>query len=193
MSAPFPFPMANFSRDLRRVAVMAALLVAGLSLAAFVGVIVLIGEWFEYRNSSQRTLKQIAAVSAELQSLRSQRTNEPDAAAIKELRKRIASLNALDFGAAPSVGRVLAALEQLMPPAVALQSLDYDRGRGGLEVVAVSESSEDLTAFFDITNRSSFFKSVRLVDKKQAGTTESQTPLFQVRLSIRLLDAEARS
>ena len=150
-------------------------------------------EWSDYQDSTARTLKQIAAISAETRSLRSQRTNEPDAGAINTLRKRIASLNALDFGAAPSVARVLAVLEQLMPPGVALQSLDYDRGRGTLELDAVSEFSDDLTAFFDITNRSSFFKSVRLVDKKQAGTTESQAPLFQVRLSMRLLDAEPRS
>ncbi len=193
MSSLSPFPQANFSRDLRRISLTVALAMGGIAIAALVATVILAAEWFEYRSNSARTLKQIATISAETEGLRAQRTNEPDANAIKALRKRIAALNALDFGAAPSVARVLAVLEQLLPPAVAIQSLDYDRVRGGLEIVAVSESSDDLTAFFDITSRSSFFKSVRLVDKKQAGTTESLTPLSQVRLSIRLLETDARS
>ena len=138
MSGPMPVPTANFSRDLRRLSLIVALCIAGLSLAGLVATLILLQEWSDYQDSTARTLKQIAAISAETESLRSQRTNEPDAAAINTLRKRIASLNALDFGAAPSVARVLAVLEQLMPPGVALQSLDYDRGRGTLELVAVS-------------------------------------------------------
>jgi Tfp pilus assembly protein PilN len=193
MSVPSPIPVANFSRDLRRLSLAVALAIAGLSLAGLVTTVIFLEEWSDYRDTAAYSVKQITAVAAEATSLRSQRTNEPDAVAVNALRKRIASLNALDFGAAPSVARVLAVLEQLMPAGVALQSLDYDRGRATLELVAVSESSDDLTAFFDITSRTSFFKSVRLVDKKQAGTTESQAQLFQVRLSMRFLSAEPRS
>jgi Tfp pilus assembly protein PilN len=193
MSGPIHLPMANFSRDLRRPSLLLALAIGGLSIIAIVATAVLLQESATYRDGTERALKQIADTGVQLESLRSQHTDEPDAAAIKALRQRIASLNALDFGAAPSATSVLAVLEQLTPPAVALQTLDYDRGRGSLELVAVSETSEELTAFFDITSRSSFFKSVRLVDKKQAGTAENSAPLFQVRLSIRMFDPEPRT
>jgi hypothetical protein len=185
-------PPVNFSRDLRRISHGLALAIGVLSAIALAATAMLLHESAAYRDSLAGTLKQIAEIGAELDSLRSQHLDEPDASAIGALRQRIASLNALDFGAAPSVTRVLAVLEQLTPPAVALQNLDYDRSRGSLELVAVSESSEDLTAFFDITNRSSVFKSVRLVDKKQAGVSENSAPLYQVRLSMRLAEGEPR-
>ena len=138
-------------------------------------------------------LKQAAALAAETATLRKEQTlNEPEAAAIGLLRQRIASLNALDFEAArPS--RVLSVLEEVMPPTVALQNLDYDRAKGSLELQAVSGSSEDLTAFFDVASRSPFFKTVRLVDKKQAGTSDDGTALFQVRLSVVLSNGEPRA
>lgn len=139
MSGRLPALTANFSRDLRRLSLIVALSFAGLSLAGLFTVAVRVDEWLGYRDSAARTLKQIAATAAETESLSAQRTNEPDAAAINALRKRIVSLNALDFGTVPSVARTLAVFEQLMPPGVALQSLDYDRSRGALELVAVSE------------------------------------------------------
>ncbi|MGO9171671.1 MAG: PilN domain-containing protein [Rhodomicrobium sp.] len=193
MSGLIDPPRANFSRDLRRSSLLLALAIGGLSISALVATAVLLHESATYRDGTERALQQIADTGAQLESLRSQHTDEPDAAAIKALRQRIASLNALDVGVAPSVTSVLAVLEQLTPPAVALQNLDYDRVRGSLELVAVSESSEELTAFFDMTSRSSFFKTVRLVDKKQAGTAENSTPLFQARLSIRIFDQEPRT
>jgi hypothetical protein len=139
-------------------------------------------------------LKQAGELAAETASLRSkQNLNDPEAAAISALRQRIASLNLLDFGQAPGVTQVLSVLEGLLPPAVALQSLDYDRVRGTLDLVAVSASSEDLTAFFDIASRSPFFKAVRLVDKKQAGTLDGGTGLFQARLNISLMTGGPRA
>ncbi len=186
-------PSANFSRDLRRFSLLLVLAIGGLSIAALAATAVLLQESATSLRRTERAWQQIKDTSGEVEKLRSAQTGEPDAAGIKALRQRIASLNALDFGAAPSVTRVLAVLEELTPPAVALQNLDYDRGRGSLELVAVSESTEELTAFFDITSRSSFFKSVRLVDKKQAGTSENSSPLFQARLSLQLFDPEPRT
>jgi Fimbrial assembly protein (PilN) len=193
MSAPIRAPGVNFSRDLRAPSLALALTIAGFCIFSIAAIGLLFWKSGAYRGAIERTNTQITDIGAQLESLRAQHTNEPDAAAIRALRQRIASLNALDFGAAPSVARVLAVFEELTPPAVALQSFDYDRGRGTLDLVAVSESSEELTGFFDITNRSSFFKSVRLVDKKQAGTSENGAPMFQVRLSIHFLEGEPRS
>ena len=73
-----------------------------------------------------------------------------------------------------------------MPHAVALQNFDYDRSKGTLDLVAISASSEELTAFYSIANQSTFFKNVRLIDKKQAGTSENGERMFQVRLSVHL-------
>ncbi len=192
MSGPV-FPNVNFSRDTRLWSLVLALVLAGLSMAALVKTGILVGDSFKYSAEREQTLKQADELSAELGTLLSQHRDEADANAIKALRQRIASLNALDFAGAPSVVRVLSVLEQLMPPSVALESLSYDRSRGALELVAISESSDDLTAFFDVASRSKFFASVRLVDKKQAGTTESSAPTYQVRLSIRFGGGDART
>ncbi len=192
MSGPI-FPYVNFSRDTRLWSLMLAFVLAGLSIAAFIETGILIWDSFEYSAEREQTLKQADELGAELGTLLSQHRDEPDANLIKALRQRIASLNALDFAGAPSVVRVLSVLEQLMPPSVVVESLDYDRSRGALELVAVSESSDDLTAFFDVASRSKFFASVRLVDKKQAGTTASSSPTYQVRLSIRFGGGEART
>ncbi len=192
MSGPV-FPSVNFSRDTRLASLVLALVLAGLSVAALIETGILVWNSFEYSTEREQTLKQADELGAELATLLSQHKDEPDATAIKALRQRIASLNALDFAGAPSVVRVLSVLEQLMPPSVALESLDYDRGRSTLELVAVSEASDDLTAFFDVASRNKFFASVRLVDKKQAGTTANSAPMYQVRLSIRFGGGEART
>jgi Tfp pilus assembly protein PilN len=192
MSGPV-FPNVNFSRDTRLLSLVLAFVLAGLSVAALIETGMLVWDSFEYSAEREQTLKQADELGAELETLLSQHRDEPDANAIKALRQRIAALNTLDFAGAPSVVRVLSVLEQLMPPSVALESLDYDRGRSALELVAVSESSEDLTAFFDVASRSKFFASVRLVDKKQAGTKASSAQMYQVRLSIRLVSGEART
>jgi Tfp pilus assembly protein PilN len=193
MSGPVFIPRFNFSFDLRPFSRMLALVLAGLSAAALIEAGILLWDSSASWVERKQTLKQAGELSAELENLLSQHRDEADPAAIKALRQRIATLNALDFAGAPSVVRVLSTLEQLMPPSVALQNLDYDRSRSALELVAISESSEDLTAFFDIANRSKFFASVRLVDKKQAGTTENSAPTYQVRLSIRFGGGEPRS
>jgi hypothetical protein len=191
---PIKLPLANFSHDLdgpaRLVAAAAALLAAGAVAAA----VYLALEAASYREGERRMAEETRTLTAQTDALRqSQTINEPDSRSIAILRQRIASLNALDFGQAPAVTRVLFVLEQVMPAGVALQTLDYDRSRGALEIVAVSESSEDLTAFFDIASRNPFFKTVRLVDKKQAGTSDQGVSQFQVRLSIGLLNREPRA
>ncbi len=194
MSARIPLPLVNFSRDLRNASLAVAVAAGVLALGALLASAVLVFESVSLRTAQERMLKQAAALAAETATLRKEQTlNEPEAGAIGLLRQRIASLNALDFEQAPAVTRVLSVLEELMPPTVALQNLDYDRAKGSLELQAVSGSSEDLTAFFDVASRSPFFKTVRLVDKKQAGTSDDGTALFQVRLSVALSSGEPRA
>ena len=192
MSGPV-FVNVNFSRDTRVLSLVLAVVLAGFSIAALLETGISVSESFKYASEREQTLKRVDELSAELAALLSQHRDEPDANAVTALRQRIASLNALDYAGAPSVVRVLSALEQLMPPSVALETLDYDRSRSALELVAISESSDDLTAFFDVANRSNFFASVRLVDKKQAGMAASSAPMYQVRLSIRFGGGDART
>jgi Tfp pilus assembly protein PilN len=193
MSGPVFTPEVNFSRDVRPLSLVLSLVLAGLAAAALFETGILLWEGAGYWVERSRTLKQADELGAELATLLSQHRDEPDPVAIRSLRQRIASLNALDYAGAPSPVRVFSTLEQLMPPSVALQNLDYDRGRSALELVAFSESSDELTAFFDLANRNTFFPSVRLVDKKQAGTTATGAPVYQVRLSIRFGGGEPRS
>jgi Tfp pilus assembly protein PilN len=194
MSTRIQIPRVNFSRDLR----VHSLAFAGITLVLALGAVsasaVLVYESAGYRTAQERMAAQAAELAAEAANLNGrQNLNEPEAGALGALRQRIVSLNALDFGQAPSINRVLAALEQLMPPPVALQNLDYDRAKGTLELVAISGSSDELTSFFDIASRSSFFKTVRLLDKKQAGTAEDGSLLYQVRLSISLASGEPKA
>jgi Tfp pilus assembly protein PilN len=194
MSARIPLPLVNFSRDLRKVSLAVAVAAGVLALGALLATAILVFDGASLRTAQERMVEQAAALAAETATLRKEQTlNEPEAAAIGLLRQRIASLNALDFEQAPAVTRVLSVLEELMPPTVALQNFDYDRAKGSLELQAVSGSSEDLTAFFDVASRSPFFKTVRLVDKKQAGTSDDGTALFQVRLSVALSSGEPRA
>ena len=194
MSARIPLPLVNFSRDLRKASLAVAVAAGVLVLGALLASAILVAESVSLRTARERMVAQAAALAAETATLREgQKLSEPEAAAIGLLRQRIASLNALDFEAAPAVTRVLSVLEELMPPTVALQNLDYDRAKGSLELQALSGSSEDLTAFFDVASRSPFFKTVRLVDKKQAGTSDDGTALFQVRLSVALSNGEPRA
>ncbi len=194
MRTPIQLSPVNFSRDLRGASLGAAAIAGILALAALAATAVLVVETARSRAAQERMLSQARVLEAEAATLRQQQSkSEPQAAAIGELRQRIVSLNALDFGQAPPVTSVLSALEELMPPAVALQNLDYDRTKGTLEIVAVSASSEDLTNFFDIASRSRSFKAVRLIDKKQAGASDEGVSLFQVRLSISLASGESRA
>ncbi len=194
MSARIRLPLVNFSRDLRKASPAVAVAAGVLALGALLASAVLVFDGVSLRTAQERMVEQAAALAAETATLRKEQTlNEPEAAAIGLLRQRIASLNALDFEQAPAVTRVLSVLEELVPPTVALQNLDYDRAKGSLELQAVSGSSEDLTAFFDVASRSPFFKTVRLVDKKQAGTSDDGTALFQVRLSVALSNGEPRA
>lgn len=187
MSTRIQLPVANFSRDLTVVSRAAAAAASVLAAAALIAIAVLIMESLSYRVTRERMLAQNADLAQEAAALRNQRTVEdPDAAAIAALRRRIASLNALDFAQAPSVTSVLGVLEDLLPDDVALQNLDYDRIRGALDLVALSGSSEQLTAFFDAATKSPAFRTVRLIDKKLAGAAEDGTMQYQVRLSISL-------
>lgn len=138
MSGPVFIPKVNFSFDLRPLSLSLALALAGLSAAALIETSVLLWDSSASWTEREQTLKQAGELGAELQNLLSQHKDEADSAAIKALRQRIATLNALDFAGSPSVVRVLSTLEQLMPPSVALQNLDYDRSRSALELVAIS-------------------------------------------------------
>lgn len=194
MNTRIQLPPVNFSRDLRPLSRAVAAVALALAFGAAFTSAVLVYESAGYWTARERMTGQAAELAGEAASLRGrQNRGEPGAGAIGALRRRIASLNALDFGQAPSVNRVLSALEQLMPPAVAVQNLDYDRAKGTLELVAISQSSDQLTSFFDIASRSSFFKAVRLIDKKQAGTAEDGSALYQVRLSISLASGEPKA
>jgi hypothetical protein len=194
MSTRIQLPIANFSRDLRNASRAAAAVAGALAAGALIASAVLVFEGESYWTAKERMLGEISGLVFEAEALRKQQSlQDPGPAAIAALRGRIASLNALDFAQAPSVTSVLAVLEELMPGAVALQNLDHDRIHGALELVAVSASSEDLTAFFDAASKSPAFKSVRLVDKKQAGASEDGTMQYQVRLSIIPASGEPRA
>ncbi len=194
MSTRVKLPPVNFSRDLLPLSRAVAAIAFVLAFGAVSAAVILAYQGAEYGAAEERMSAQAAELAAEAATLRErQNLNEPESGAIGAIRRRIASLNALDFGQAPSVNRVLSALEQLMPPAVALQNFDYDRAKGALELVAISQSSDELTSFFDIASRSSFFKAVRLVDKKQAGTADDGSLLYQVRLSISLASGEPKA
>jgi hypothetical protein len=194
MSSPIQLPLANFSRDLRPFCLGIALTAGALGFCALAGTVVLAIQSVSYWSERHRVMNQASEAEAELAILRRQQNGpELEAAAVGVLRQRIAALNALDFGSAPAVARVLSILEDLMPPAVALQSFDYDRAKGTLDLVAVSESSEDLTRLFDVASRSPFFKGVRLIDKKQAGSLNTGSSLFEIRLSMYLSYGEPRA
>jgi Tfp pilus assembly protein PilN len=193
MKGPLLLPTANFSRDMRAASVILAACLIALSIAALGATAALIAEAVSYGETKERALQDAKHAVAQLTELRSQTLDMPDPASVGALRRRIDALNALDAGAAPSLQAVLSALEALTPPGVAIGSLEYDRNRDVLELLAVSRSSEQLTAFFDKTSRSAFFKEVRLVDKKQAGPAEGAETLFQARLSMRPFRKEPRT
>jgi hypothetical protein len=194
MSTRIQLPVANFSRDLRNASRATAAAAGMLAAGALIAGAVLVFDTQSLRADRERLIGQTAVLAAEAEAMRNLRSLEdPEPAAIAALRGRIAALNALDFEQAPAVTNVLAVLEELMPGAVALQNLDYDRIHGALELVAVSASSEDLTVFFDAASKSPAFKAVRLVDKKQAGATEDGTMQYQVRLSIIPAGGEPRA
>ncbi|WP_037241719.1 hypothetical protein, partial [Rhodomicrobium udaipurense] len=167
MKGPLLIPEANFSRDIRAVSFVLAAGLIALSIGALAVTIALVAESASYGVSKDRAVQAAKNASAHLAELRARPLDTPDAASISALRRRIDAVNALDFGAAPSLVAVLSALEALTPPNVAVANLEYDRNRGSLEMLALSRSSEKLTAFFDKASRSAFFKEVRLVDKKQ--------------------------
>jgi Tfp pilus assembly protein PilN len=192
MSTPIQLPVVNFSRDLRAASRAAAVLAWLAAAGTLIAIGALIFQSQSYREARERMVEQAATLAAETQELRQKELQNPGAAAIGTLRQRIAALNSLDFAQAPGVIAVLSALEQLMPGPVALQNLDYDRNHGALDLAAVSASSDELTAFFDAATKSPAFKSVRLIDKKQASAGEEAGAQFQVRLSITPVSAEPR-
>jgi hypothetical protein len=194
MNTRIELPVVSFSRDLSAVSRGAAAAAGVLAAMGLIAIAVLLFDSQSLMAGRERMLVQIADLVTEAAALHNQRTGgDPDAAAIAALRQRIASLNAQDYAQAPSATGVLGILEDLMPDGVALQNFDYDRTRGALELVALSASSEDLTAFFDAATKSPAFKSVRLIDKKLAGAAEDGTAQYQVRLSISLAAGEPRA
>jgi Tfp pilus assembly protein PilN len=184
MTAPIQMPLANFSRDLRAASLITAAASGFAAAGLLIAAAILTFESFAYGEAAGRAEAQGASLSAEAGALRREDLHNPGAAAATALRQRIASLNSLDFGQAPAVTSVLTALEEVMPGTVALESLDYDRANNTLILVAVSPSSEELTAFFDAASRSPSFKAVRLADKKQGSAGPDGALQFLVRLSI---------
>ena len=149
MSTRIQLPVTNFSRDLRNASRAAAAAAGMLAAGALIAGAVLVFDSQSLRANRERLIGQTAVLAAEAEAMRNLRSLEdPEPAAIAALRGRIAALNALDFEQAPAVTNVFAVLEELIPGAVALQNLDYDRIHGALELVAVSASSEDSDSVF---------------------------------------------
>jgi hypothetical protein len=181
----------NFSRDTQS----ASFAVAFASWIAAACLLISVGALFvqsgAYAAAEAQASARVAKLLGELGALgETGNTGEPDAGAVSSLKQRAALLSALDYSPAPSAARVLAALEEIMPPSVALQSLSYDRANGALELLAASESSEDLTAFFDAASRDPLFKAVQITEKNEAGSSERGANLFQLRLSMRPANPE---
>jgi Tfp pilus assembly protein PilN len=180
-------PLANFSQDLRPIARMTALgLWAGAGLGAAVAIWLIIGA-MEMREDAAASARIQEKLTEQLAQARERASSAPPPAAFRALRSRIERLNVLDFAGSASTAKLFDALEGLLPPRVALTALDYDRGKRTVEMVAVSESSEDLTSLYDVLDRHHLFVNVRLLDKKQAaGALASQV---QVHLNFQLRDS----
>jgi hypothetical protein len=186
MNQPQP-PLPNFSRDMQGASLAAAASTGFVTLATLVVTAALAFQTESYRTDGSLAAHETSEALQRLAEFRAKTdASELEASTITALQQRIAALRSLDVGSAPSVIRMLEAVEEIMPEPVALASLNYDRASAALELVAGSESSESLTAFFDAANRTALFNEVRVVDKKQAGNGESAASLFEIRLSIRV-------
>lgn len=182
-------PLVNFSRDLRSMARMTALgLWAGAGLGAAVAIWLIIGA-IEMREDAAASARIQVKLSEQLAQAKVRAAEAPPPEAFRALRTRIERLNVLDFAGSASTAKLLDALEGVLPPRVALTALDYDRSKRTVEMVAVSESSEELTSLYDVLDRHHLFVNVRLLDKKQApGALGSQV---QVHLNLQLRDSES--
>lgn len=182
-------PLVNFSKDLRAPARTAALVLwGGAGLGAVAGAWLIAGalDMMSDAAASSRIQEKLAVQLAEA---RKKAEGAPPPEAFRALRSRIERLNVLDFAGSASTVKLLDALEGLLPQRVALTAMDYDRNKRTVELIAVSESSEDLTSLYDVLDKHHLFMNVRLLDKKQApGVLGSQV---QVHLNLQLRDNES--
>jgi Tfp pilus assembly protein PilN len=181
-------PLVNFSRDLRSLARTAALALWGGAVLGAALALWLISGAVELRGDAAASARIQEKLSEQLAQAKERAAAAPPPEAFRALRSRIERLNVLDFAGSASTDKLFDALEGLLPLRVALTALDYDRSKRTVEIVAVSESSEDLTSLYDVLDRHHLFVNVRLLDKKQAaGALGSQV---QVHLNLQLRDSE---
>jgi Tfp pilus assembly protein PilN len=177
-------PLVNFSRDLRRISRLAAMALWAGSALAVLAAGWLVSDGLALRDDATASARIEESLAEQRAQAKSRAASAPAPEAYRILRSRIERLNVLDFAGSASTGKLLDALEELLPPRVALTALDYDRSKRTVDMVAVSEASEALTSLFDVLDRNALFAEVRLLDKKQApGALGSQV---QVHLNLRL-------
>jgi Tfp pilus assembly protein PilN len=183
--------LVNFSRDTQSASIAVAFAAWMVAACLLVAAAALFLQSRTYAETEAKASAQADKLASELAALgEAASAGEPSASAAALLKQRIASFSALDYGSAPQAARVLLALEEILPPSVALQTLSYDRANAALELLAASESSEDLTAFFEAASRNPLFKAVQITEKKEAGASERGANLFQLRLSMRPANPE---
>lgn len=161
---------ANFSQDLRpRAQALAAAAVAFAATA-----LVLAALWLyqsaELERQAQANTQRAERLSNDIAAARSAAVDAPAMQVFAALRGRIDALNALDHGDTAAVGGLLDALESVVPNDASLTTIDFDRGKGSADVVAVSVNSVALTHLFDSLDGHALVSGVRLLDKKQMAT-----------------------
>jgi hypothetical protein len=174
-------PPANFSRDTRRLVSVLAVAMSVASLAAAGTTLLLLQAANEYAALAETTALQVSRLENDASQARASAVNAPSRAVFDSLKDDIVALNALDYGAAPTVGGLLDTLEATLPDDALLLTMDYDRNKGTADLVATSANSEQLTRLFDLLDEHGMFAKVRLLDKKQvaaAGTTHTQVHLL---------------
>lgn len=171
---------ANFSRDLRRIATLCAQGMLALAAAAIALTGHLLLETASLRNAIATSEARVSRLTAEIAAMQAAAVDAPALPVFTALADRVQSLNDLDYGATPSVGGLLDALEATLPDDAVLTNIDYDRNKGVADLVAVSARSAELTRLFDVLDGHAMFGKVQLIDKKQiatAGATHTQVNL----------------
>jgi hypothetical protein len=179
-------PPANFSRDTGRLVSVLAVSMSIASLAAAATTLLLLQAAHEQAALAETSELQVSRLQTDAGRARASAVDAPSRAVFDSLKDDIVALNALDYGAAPTVGGLLDTLEATLPDNALLLTMDYDRNKGTADLVATSANSEQLTHLFDLLDEHGMFAKVRLLDKKQvaaAGTTHTQVHLLLDALS----------
>ncbi|MDO9384537.1 MAG: hypothetical protein Q7T86_16930 [Hyphomicrobiaceae bacterium] len=151
------------------------------SLAAAATSLVLLQAAHDSATQVDLTERRVARLREAVAQAKTAAADAPAVEVFAALRDRITALNALDYGATPSVGGLLDTLEQTLPNDAVLINMDYDRNKGAADLVATSTNSQELTRLFDVLDDHAMFSKVRLLDKKQvaaAGTSQTQVHLL---------------